>query len=271
VVVWISGAAGKLGQEVVSSLRASATRFIATDLVAGQGVLQQLNLLDYAATVESMTGASTVLHLAAHPSPEGVEPSWLVYNNVMATFNVLEAAAHHHVERVVLASSGSIYGTAWSPTLRRPSYVPIDEESPLDFVDPYALSKDLSERTGQMFARSGMSVIALRFHWVLRADELRTIWDTTGGEDGARNLWGYIELADAARACTLALTAAIPGGSFHPLVIAAADTTMSRPTAELLDEWFPGLECQRELPGRSSAFNCTRARELIGWQPRFQW
>lgn len=218
-----------------------------------------------------MAGASAVLHLAAHPSPEDVDPSWLVHNNVMATFNVLEAAAHHHVERVVLASSGSIYGTAWSPALRRPSYVPIDEDSPPDFVDPYALSKDLGERTGQMFARRGMSVIALRFHWVLRADELRAIWDTTGGEDGARNLWGYVELADAARACVLALAADIPAGSFHPLVIAAADTTMSRPTTELLDEWFPGVERRRDLPGRSSAFDCTRANKLIGWHSSFQW
>lgn len=122
-----------------------------------------------------------------------------------------------------------------------------------------------------MFARCGMSVIALRLHWVLRADELHALRDTTGDEGGARNLWGYVELSDAARACMLALSAEVPAGSFHPLVIAAADTTMSRPTAELLDEWFPGIRRRRDLPGTSGAFDCDRAGQLIGWQPSFRW
>lgn len=74
MVVWISGVAGKLGSEVVASMRSVGAPFTAVDQAGGAQV-QPLDLLDFEATVSSMAGADTVLHLAARPSPEGVDPS----------------------------------------------------------------------------------------------------------------------------------------------------------------------------------------------------
>ena len=55
------------------------------------------------------------------------------------------------------------------------------------------------------------------------------------------NLWGYIDERDAAAACRLALEAPAEAvGGSPSFIIAAAETVMNRPSAELLAEVFPG-------------------------------
>lgn len=154
MAVWVSGAAGKLGSAVVAMLRANGVDVTAVDRISDSPAVRRVELVEFEATKESMVGADAVVHLAAYPSPEQVTPSWLVQNNVMATFNVFAAAFQLGVQRVVMASSGSIYGYAWAPELFAPAYLPVDEDTPLVFVDPYALSKDLGERIGRMYANS---------------------------------------------------------------------------------------------------------------------
>ncbi|HEY8301184.1 MAG TPA: NAD(P)-dependent oxidoreductase [Jatrophihabitans sp.] len=43
------------------------------------------------------------------------------------------------------------------------------------------------------------------------------------------------------------------------------------PTADLLDRWFADVERRKELRGTESAFDSTRAQQLIGWRPTFAW
>lgn len=145
------------------------------------------------------------------------------------------------------------HGYAWSPELITPEYLPVDEDTSLGFVDPYALSKDLGERIGQMYARLGMSVIALRLHWIMTEQELRQRRGTMDGAGGNRNLWGYVELIDVAHACISAISAEVPAGEFHPLLITAADTLSRQPTATLLEQWCPTVERRREFPGTHEA------------------
>ena len=96
----------------------------------------------------------------------------------------------------MIASSGSVYGTAWSPFPSHPRYVPVDEDHPLDNADPYGLSKEVDERTAEMFTRRyQMSVAALRFHWITERDEQRQAVEEQrrGAADHvalARGLWG---------------------------------------------------------------------------------
>ena len=267
--IWVSGTAGKLGSAVGDRLRRAGHRVTGVDL--RHDGPDRVDLLDFDAVLASMAGADAIIHCAAIPSPAGIDPSALVQTNVMSTFNVMEAASRHGITRAVLASSGSIYGTAWSPEPIAPTYVPMDEESPLLYVDPYALTKDLGERIGAMFARRGVVTVELRFHWILSVDELRGHRDNVDEQESTRNLWGYVELDDAARACELSLHADLGDEGYGAYVIAAADTLLTRPTEELLDRWLPGVERRRPLPGTTGGYDCTRAAEVLGWRPALSW
>ena len=265
--VWLSGAAGRLGSAVRRHLAEAGHEVVAVDRRGDE--VDHVELTDDEAVRASVAGCEAVVHLAAYPSPEGVSMAELVTNNVLSTVNVLEAAWGSGVRTAVLASSGSILGTAWSPTETHVESVPVTEDAPLAYVDGYAFTKDVLERAGAMYARRGMDVVALRFHWIATADEIRATADVHDPEAGRRGLWGYVELEDAARACVLSLAPRRPG--FHVLQIDAADTLMSRPTRELLAEQLPDVEVRADLPGRTSCFDCSAAAEVIGWRPEFSW
>lgn len=130
-VVWVSGSHGKLGHEVCRQLRAAGVEVLEADAHGPNPV----ELTDPAAVARSMRGATAIIHCAAIPSPEHTEPSDLVRNNTMACFNALEQAWLAGARTAVLISSGSIYGTAWSPEPLF-SALPVDESTPLEFVDP---------------------------------------------------------------------------------------------------------------------------------------
>lgn len=269
--IWVSGSAGKLGREVVTQLRSAGRAVIEADLAGDASV----DLLDPAAVAASMAGADAVIHCAAIPSPENIEPAELVRINSLATFNALEQAWLAGIGTAVVASSGSIYGTAWAgdwapePVLH--SSVPVDEDSPLAYVDPYALTKDVTEATARMFHRRGMTVTALRFHWIATPEEITGRTDEADDGAGVNDLWGYVDLRDAARASILALDPLPAHRGYEALVIAAADTTSRTLTSELLDRHLPGAERRRAFPGTTGLFDSERAATTIGWRPEHSW
>ncbi|QPP07850.1 NAD(P)-dependent oxidoreductase [Streptomyces bathyalis] len=264
--VWVSGARGRLGAEVCRQLAAAGHDVVEAD-VAGDAD-GSVDLLDRHAVARSLESADAIIHCAGIPSPEGVAPAELVHANTMSTFNALEEGWTAGVRTAVLASSGSIHGTAWSPEPLTHPYVPVDEDSPLQYVDPYALTKDFMERMGQMYARRGMTVTALRFHWILTPDEVSRLIDGISEEEGVRTLWGYVDLEDAARACLLALEPRDGYDAYQTLLITADDTLVTRPTGQLLAEHCPDTELRAPLSGHAGGFDCSRARRVIGWSPR---
>jgi nucleoside-diphosphate-sugar epimerase len=268
--VWVSGARGKLGRAVCRLLADAGHEYVAADRLpdpAGQAV----DLLDAEAVAASLRGCHAVIHCAGIPGPENIEPVELVRINTLTTFNALEEAWRAGIRTVVLASSGSVYGSAWSPEPISQPYVPVDEESPLRYVDPYALTKDFLERMGQMYARRGMTVTALRLHWILSLEEVRGVAASMPDADEVRNLFGYVELEDAARACLLSLTPRPGTGPYEVLVIAADDTTSDTPTEELLARYSPLSEVRRPFPGTVGGFEIRRAKDVIGWEPLASW
>ena len=121
------------------------------DLVEG-------DILDEDAVHAAMRGVRRVFHQAALRSvPRSVaDPLSSNRVNVEGTLNVLTAAPAAGVERVVYASSSSIYGAAEA--------LPLREDLTPRPVSPYAVSKLAGEHYCQVFTRVyGLPTVGLRY------------------------------------------------------------------------------------------------------------
>ena len=86
------------------------------------------------------------------------------------------------------------------------------------------------------------------------------------------NLWGYVDVRDAAAACRLALEAPAEAvGDSPSFIIAAADTVMNRSSSALLAEVFPGVPLTREVAEFDTLLAIDRARQAIGYEPQHTW
>ena len=81
-----------------------------------------------------------VFHLAAEVSIQSCikSPIYAVSSNIQGTTSVLQAAQKHNIKRVVFSSSSSVYGSA--------DEIPTKEESPIDCLNIYSLSKWYGEQ-----------------------------------------------------------------------------------------------------------------------------
>jgi UDP-glucose 4-epimerase len=100
----------------------------------------EADVADPAAVSAAMAGVERVFHLAARADivPSIQEPEAYFRSNVDGTFNVLEAARRHGVNRLVYVASSSCYGI--------PASYPTPETAPPDPRYPYALTKYLAEQ-----------------------------------------------------------------------------------------------------------------------------
>ena len=110
----------------------------------------------------SNTRFDQIIHLAARAGvrPSLEEPGLFQRVNVEGTINLLEAARHQGVKKIVIASSSSVYGV--NPK------VPFAESDPVvSVISPYAASKVACEALGHVYHHLyGMDVAMLRFFTV---------------------------------------------------------------------------------------------------------
>jgi len=280
--VLVTGTSGRLGRAVVAELLDAGCELVGADRVAPASVSAGMQAVewdgrDVDTLTAAMEGCTALVHLAAIPQP-GNHPAEVVFgNNTTATFAALQAASRLGIRRVALASSCSAYGMPWSPRPTRAGYVPVDELHPMRNFDPYGLSKEVDERTAQMFSRQyGMTVAALRFHWISTREEqlerVESLRTDTDWPTQLREMWGYVDLRDAARACRLAVQQARtqPYG-FVPMNIVAADSLTEQPIAELLARHAPEIELRAAPETVRGTFSIARARAVIGWEPQHSW
>jgi nucleoside-diphosphate-sugar epimerase len=270
--VCVTGAIGKAGRAVVAELREHGHEVIATDLVAPAGGrphwLLLADLTDYGQAVEVLRDAEAVVHLANIPAP-GIKTPAVTFNENMAmNFNVFMAATQTGVGRVVWASSETTLGL---PFAVPPRYAPVDEDHYPVPTSTYALSKVASETVATEIASwSQIPFIALRFSNILGPRDYQdfpSYWNDPRLRSW--NLWGYIDERDAAAACRLSLTAQVSGSA--SFIIAAADTVMTRPSAELMAEVFPSVPLAGSVTGCATLLSTERARAALGFAAQHSW
>jgi nucleoside-diphosphate-sugar epimerase len=270
--ICVTGANGLAGRAVVRGLLEHGYDVAATDIAASRDDhVLRADLTDYGQAMEALSGASAVVHLANIPAPGLTTPAVTFNANMTMNFNVFQAAAALGLSRVVWASSETTLGLPFDVP---PRYAPVDEDHYPVATSTYALSKVATESIAEHFAQwSGISFVALRFSNIRSPehyDEFPSFWD-----DPLRrkwNLWGYVDERDVALSCRLALEADEEAVTGSPsFIIAAADTVMNQPSADLMASVFPGVPLTSPVGEFGTLLSIDRARKVLGYEPRHSW
>ncbi|MDQ1589017.1 MAG: hypothetical protein QOJ77_2182 [Microbacteriaceae bacterium] len=272
--VLVTGAAGRIGRAATELLMNRGIRVTALTLQNDPPIRADRVLVgdatDPDAVTEALEGVDAVVHLAAIPHRDAGKPYDVYRTNVTSTFNVLSQAGEHGIRRAVIASSINAFGVPMNHHEVAPAYFPIDEQIPADIDDWYSLSKQSDELTAQMVARRwGVDVAALRFPIVESAAALLRISERAELDPATRMRegWSYLDLRDAAEVIYRSLVAEWTGAVVVGL--SAADTLVTRPTAELVREYAPGVEVHGQLAGREPLIDTSRARDILGFTPKY--
>ena len=277
----VTGAHGKVGRAAVKALLEAGHDVVAVDLaparferrIEGTAHYMQADLTDANEAFGVIRGADAVVHTAAIPEPGGNPPHVVFRTNIMATFNVIEAAVRFGVPRFVNISSETVPGFFFPERPFLPEYAPVDEQHPIRPQDPYAISKGFGEQLmDAAVQRSDIRCISLRPTWVQNEDNYEQNLGPQIRDASvlSPNLWSYIDAYDLADAIVLAAQSDLPG--HEVFYIASPDNVGGHDFAAILKQYYGDQIELRPLDRvDSSGISCKRANQLLGWQPKRSW
>lgn len=114
------------------------------------------DLCDYESILKAMKGCEYVFHTAAYTNLKCKSIDNFYKGNVVGTQNVLNAALHYQVKKVIYTSTLAAFG---------PSYkeVPITESQPrlTSYANDYELTKSMSEEVVMDYVKKGLNCTVL--------------------------------------------------------------------------------------------------------------
>tara|TARA_B100001971_G_C18237414_1_gene568293 strand:- start:979 stop:1908 length:930 start_codon:yes stop_codon:yes gene_type:complete len=139
--ILITGGAGFIGSAVAKELISQGHKVKTLDLAVlkNVGYHKMGSILDPYSVTTQMRGSDYVIHLAAALGVKRTEARRLecLYINIQGMVNVLEACVKNNVKKIVFTSSSEVYGNQ--------KKVPISEESPVNPISNYAITKLVGE------------------------------------------------------------------------------------------------------------------------------
>ena len=284
----VTGGCGFIGSHLVDRLVGLGHEVTALDDLS-TGDRRRLNrdaelivgsVADALAVIAVTEGADLVFHTAAWARIERsvADPIGTHAVNVTGTLNVLRAAQLNGVSRVINSSSSSVYGEQHTHLMR--------EDMTPNPKSPYALQKLMGEQYAEMFARLyGMSVVSLRYFNVygpgqpadgpyslvipkfLKMREEGRALTVYGDGNQTRS---YTHVSDVVEANILAVAADLPAGKPTALNIGTPEETSVNEIAAAMGGPVQHIvpNPRREFEEARKAADCSRARSIIGWEPR---
>jgi UDP-glucose 4-epimerase len=284
--VLVTGSAGHLGEALVRVLGAEGVDVVGLDVLESPHTDVVGSIADRDCVRRSMKGVDAVLHVATLHKPHVGSHGWqeFVDTNVTGTLNLLEEAVAVGVGAFVFTSTTSTFGRALTPPAGEPAAW-LTEDVPPAPRNIYGVTKTAAE---------GLCELAHRDHelpcLVLRTsrffpegddrDEVRNAYDDANAKLNEL-LNRRVDLEDVVSAHRLALGRAAAIG-FGRYIVSATTPFTRDDLAELRSDApsvvrrrFPDQERiyaergWRMFPAIDRVYDNTRAREELGWAPRY--
>jgi UDP-glucose-4-epimerase GalE len=306
--VLVTGGAGYIGSHTVQALARSARSVVVLDSLeygraeaVGDVPLVVGDIADEAVVADICRdhGVTQVVHFAAYKAVgESMEqPTRYWQNNVANTVALIDAVTRAGADQFVFSSSCSVYGT--------PPTVPVDESAPIAPESVYAETKATVERILSWYAATdGLRSVSLRYFnaagasfdrsigedWtvalnlvplvmksMILGEPRLTVYGTDYDTPDGTCIRDYIHVDDLAEAHVKALDVLGAGTLADRATALNVGTGTGSSVLEVIDaaERITGHQVPYELgprrPGDPTATfaDPSRARALLGWEPRY--
>lgn len=221
---------------------------------------------------EKVIGADAVIHFAAIPCNMIKTDNECFRNNVMSTYNVIEAACKLGIKKIIIASSETTYGVCFSQGDTEYHQFPLEEDYDVDPMDSYALSKICNEKTARSFQRRfGNDIYAYRIGNVQEPHEYAQNFAEYVNNPASRkrNAWSYIDARDLGQICHLSLQKS--GLGFQVFNCTNDTITTTIPTAKYLKQACPNVKITREMDEWEAPLSNRKIRQVLGFKEEHNW
>jgi UDP-glucose 4-epimerase len=284
--ILVTGSAGHLGEALMRTLRARGDDVRGIDVEPSRFTDVVGSIADSRAVEQAMQGVQVVLHaatlhkphVASHPRQAFVD------TNVTGTLNLLEAAVANQSRAFVFTSTTSTFGDALTPPPGSPAAWITEDVTPIP-KNIYGVTKTAAEDLCRLFHRNHrLPCVVLRTSRFfpeaddvperaaafddanLKANEL--LYRRVDIEDVVSSHLVAIERARSIGFGRFIITASTP---FRPGDAGQLGTDAPAVVAKYFPE-FPAIYAKvgwTMLPTLDRVYVNARAREILGWQPRY--
>jgi UDP-glucose 4-epimerase len=282
----VTGSAGHVGEALVRTLRDSRHEVVGIDVLDSPHTTSVGSVTDRPFVRRCMAGVRAVFHAAALHKPHVATHSRqdFVDVNVTGTLNLLEEAAAAGVDCFVFTSTTSVFGDALAPPAGAPAAWVTEDVVPVP-KNIYGVTKAAAEDLCQLFHRNkGLACLVLRTsRFFPEEDDDKNVRDAYPDDNVKANeyLFRRVDIQDVVDAHLLAWRRA-PLIGFRKYIISATTPFHPEDLPELRVDAsrvvrlrVPGYEAEyarlgwRMFPSIGRVYINQRAREELGWQPRY--
>jgi nucleoside-diphosphate-sugar epimerase len=282
VKVLLTGAGGRLGRHLCPALAKEKDLSVtACDIKVPPDVdfglkLLQADLLDLAQVKGLTAGQDVVIHLGNHSDFKPPDPYLIFNQNVCMNQNVMQSAADAGVKKILAASTIQVMGSIpyhhtdfWDD---QPPYLPMDENTPENCRNPYALSKVVGEQMLKYLCRQfGVVGRSIRFPAILQGLNEYDDWRPIKAhlDDYFRPMgFGYLHYDDACELLIRLIRTDIKG--FGIMFPASRHSLVGRveQTAQTVEKHFKGVPLRKPVAEMDGLIDQSHVVRDLGWQPQ---
>jgi UDP-glucose 4-epimerase len=282
----VTGSSGHLGEALMRVLRDDGVEVLGLDVLPGAYTDVVGSIADRAVVRRVLDGVDGVLHSATLHKPHVGSHSRQAFvdTNVTGTLNLLEEAVAAGVGRFVFTSTTSAFGRALMPGDGAPAAWIDEDVSPIP-RNVYGVTKTSAEGLCELVHRDhGLPVIVLRtsrfFPEADDRDEVRAAFDDDNLKVNEL-LYRRVDIEDVVVAHRLALERA-PEIGFGRYIVSATTPFAPEDLQDLRTD-APAVVARRVpeyaeiyadrgwrmLPAIERVYDNARARDHLGWAPRY--